>query len=52
MRFLVIVLLGTLWSSIKQNEARYVFDWENAIDVPGFILGIRSFGQSHKDDRI
>ena len=28
---LVTVLLGTLWSSIKQNEARYVFDWENAI---------------------
>ena len=25
------VLLGTLWSSIKQIEAPYVFDWENAI---------------------
>ena len=25
------VLLGTLWSSIKQIEATYVFDWENAI---------------------
>ena len=25
------VLLGTLWSSVKQTEARYVFDWENAI---------------------
>ena len=25
------VLLGTLWSSIKQIEALYVFDWENAI---------------------
>ena len=25
------VLLGTLWSSIKQMEAPYVFDWENAI---------------------
>ena len=28
---LVTVLLGTLWSSIKQIEANYVFDWENAI---------------------
>ena len=27
------VLLGTLWSSIKQIEAPYVFDWENAIDL-------------------
>ena len=25
------VLLGTLWSSIKQIEAPYVFVWENAI---------------------
>ena len=25
------VLLGTLWSSIKQIEAPYVFDWENTI---------------------
>ena len=25
------VLLGTLWSSIKQIEAPYVFDWENPI---------------------
>ena len=28
---LVTVLLGTLWSSIKQIESPYVFDWENAI---------------------
>ena len=25
------VLLGTLWISIKQIKAPYVFDWENAI---------------------
>ena len=25
------VLLGTFWSSVKQIEAPYVFDWENAI---------------------
>ena len=25
------MLLGTLWSSIKQIEAPYVFDWENSI---------------------
>ena len=27
------VLLATLWNSIKQIEAPYVFDWENAIAV-------------------
>ena len=27
------VLLGTLWSSIKQIEAAYVFDWENTIGL-------------------
>ena len=27
----VTVLLGTLWSSIKQFEAPFEFDWENAI---------------------
>ena len=27
----VTVLLGTLWSSIKQIEAPYVFDLENAV---------------------
>ena len=25
------VLLGTLWSSIKQIEAPYMFDWENTV---------------------
>ena len=25
------VFLGTLWSLVKQIEAPYVFDWENAI---------------------
>ena len=28
---LVTVLFGTLWSSNKQIEAPYLFDWENAI---------------------
>ena len=28
---LVTLLLGTLWISIKEIEAPYVFDWENAI---------------------
>ena len=28
---LVTVLLGTLWSSIKQIVAPYMFDWENAV---------------------
>ena len=28
---LVTVFLGTLWSSIKQIKAPYVFDWEQGI---------------------
>ena len=32
---------GTLWSSIKQIEAPYVFDWENAIALDT-MLGNRS----------
>ena len=28
---LVTVLLQTLWSLVKQIEAPYVFDWENAV---------------------
>ena len=30
---LVTVLLGTLWSSIKQIESHYLFDCENAISL-------------------
>ena len=35
------VLLGTLWSSIKQIEAPYEFDWENAIAL-GTMQGNRA----------
>ena len=35
------VLLGTLWSTIKQTEAPYVFDWENAIALDT-VQGIRA----------
>ena len=38
---LVTVLLGTLWSSIKQIEAPYMFDWENAIAL-GTMQGNRA----------
>ena len=34
------VLLGILWSSIKQIEAPYVFDWQNAIALHA-LQGIR-----------
>ena len=30
---LILWQLGTLWSSIKQIESPYVFDWENAISL-------------------
>ena len=38
---LVTMLLGTLWSSIKQIESPYVFDWENAISLDT-MQGIRA----------
>ena len=45
---LVTVLLGTLWSSIKQIEAPFVFDWENAIalDTSGEAGLISQGGES------
>ena len=32
---LVTVFLGTLWSSIKQIKAPYMFDWEHSIAMQG-----------------
>ena len=43
-------MLGTLWSSIKQIEAPYVFDWENAIALDtrqGNWASSRGRGKSH-----
>ena len=37
----VTVFLGTLWCSIKNFEAPYVFDWENGIALHA-ILGNRA----------
>ena len=48
-------LLGTLCSSIKQIEAPYVFDWENAIALHG-MQGNRPHlvarGKSHEFSRV
>ena len=44
------VLLGTLWGSIKQIEAPYVFDYEIAIALhamQGKWASSRSEGKSH-----
>ena len=43
------VLLGTLWSSIKQIEAPYLFDWENAIALDT-LQGIRA--SSHREGNV
>ena len=49
------VFLGTLWSSIQQIEAPYVFDWENAI-VLDTVQGNRASGlrkgKSHGFSRV
>ena len=37
----MIVVLGTLWFSIKHIEAPYVFDWEHVIALYA-IQGIRA----------
>ena len=41
------VLLGTLWNSIKQIEAPYVLDWENAIALDT-MQGLKNFSLSIK----
>ena len=41
-------LLGNLWSSVKEIEAPYVFDWENAIaleTLPGNRASTRGEGK-------
>ena len=49
------MLLGTLWSSIKQIEAHYVFDWENAIALDTIqVIGphLSGRGKSHGFSRV
>ena len=49
------VLLGTLSSSIKQIEAPYVFDWENAIALhamQGIGPHLVARGKSHGFSRV
>ena len=49
------VLLQTLLSSIKQIEAPYVFDWENAIALhamQGNRASSRGEGKSHGISRV
>ena len=46
---------GTLWSSIKQIEAPYVFDWENAIaldTMQGNPPHLQGRGKSHGFSRV
>ena len=52
---LVTVLLGTLWSSIKQIEAPYMYDWENAIALKqcrGIGPHLARRGKSHGFSRV
>ena len=49
------VLLGPLWSLVKQIEAPYVFDWENAIaldKMPENRASSRGRGKSHVFSRV
>ena len=49
------VFLGTLWSSTKQIEAPYLFDWENAItlhEMHGNRASSRGEGNSHLFARV
>ena len=49
------VFLGTLCSSVKQNKAQYVFDWEQGI-APQAMQGIgphlAARGKSHGFSRV
>ena len=42
---LMAVFLGTLWSSIKQIKAPYMFDWEHGIALPA-LQGNRASSRS------
>ena len=49
------MLLGTLWSSIKQIETPYVFDWENTIaldTMQGNLASSHGEGKSHGFSRV
>ena len=49
------VLLGTLWSSIKQIEAPYVFDWETQLlwtQCRGIGPHLSGRGKSHGFSRV
>ena len=49
------VLLGTIWSSIKQIEAPYVFAWKNAIALhvmQGNRASSRANGKAHGFSRV
>ena len=46
---------GTLWSSIKQIEAPYMFDWENALlcmQCRGIGPHLVARGKSHEFSRV
>ena len=49
------MLFGTLWSSVKQIEDPFVFDWENAIALhamQGNRASSRGEGKSHGFSRV
>ena len=49
------VLVGTLYSSIKQIEAPYLFDWQNAIALhamQGIGRHLVARGKSHGFSRV
>ena len=46
---LVTVLLGNLWSSIKQIEAPYVFDWEKTFALDTMQVNRASSRSEGKD---
>ena len=48
---LVAVLLGTLWFSINQIEAPYVFDWEHGVALHPMQWN-RAMGKSHGFSRV
>ena len=49
------VFLGTLWSSIKQLKAPYLFDWEHGIALQvmqGIGPHLAAWGMSHGFSRV
>ena len=46
------MFLGILWSSIKEIEVPYVFDWEHGIPLHTMMGNLVARGKSHEISQV